>query len=173
MTVSIKYLLDSNILIQSYKMYYQFNFCPAYWEWIEQLNTGGLLSIDKVYDELSAGNDTLAEWVKSRKSKFVKFDSISSQVLPDIYKILKNGNVPNNRIIDFMENSLADSYLIAYAKAHNCILITHEERTSKLNCKRKVHIPDVCDALGVNCTTIYEIMRKDKEHKMILTKNNF
>ncbi|MGN0902483.1 MAG: DUF4411 family protein [Succinivibrio sp.] len=172
-TVPIKYLLDSNIFIQAHKMYYQFDFCPAYWEWIQQLNTDGLLSIDKVYEELSAGNDTLAEWVKSKKSKFVKFDSISLPVLQDIYNILKNEKVPDNRIKDFMETSLADSYLIAYAKAHNCILITLENRTPSLNSKKKVHIPNVCDALGVACTTIYEIMRKDREHKMILSSNNF
>ena len=66
---------------------------------------------------------------------------------------------------------VADAYLISYAKTHNCILVTHEEPANTINAKKKVHIPDVCNAKGVQFTSIYEIMRKEKDYHMNLTPN--
>ena len=58
--VPIKYLFDSNVFIQAYKLYYQFHFFPSFWDWQLKLNKDCYLSIDKVYDELAFGNDELA-----------------------------------------------------------------------------------------------------------------
>ena len=75
--------------------------------------------------------------------------------------------VLDNKIREFIELPVADAYLISYAKTHNCILVTHEEPAYKINAKKKVHIPDVCNAMGVQYTSIYEIMRKEKDYHMI------
>lgn len=92
-------------------------------------------------------------------------------VLPQIQKLLKEENVPDNKIREFIELPVADAYLIAYAKTHDCILVTHEEPANKINAKRKVHIPDVCNAMGVKYTSIYEIMKKERGYHMNLMPN--
>lgn len=58
-----KYIIDSNVFVQSHRMYYQFGFCPGFWNWIEKinLNNGLILSIDKVYEELTRSNDLLSK----------------------------------------------------------------------------------------------------------------
>ena len=50
------YLLDSNIFIQAKNLHYSFDFCPAFWEWLDAGNRQGkVFSIEKVRDELIGG----------------------------------------------------------------------------------------------------------------------
>ncbi len=56
------YLLDSNVFIQAKNLHYGFDFCPAFWDWlVEQNRADKVASIEKVADELQAGDDELAE----------------------------------------------------------------------------------------------------------------
>ena len=59
--------------------------------------------------------------------------------------------------------------MIEYAKAHNCTLITHEVRTNNIKAK-KVHMPDVCDIIGVEYKTPIEIMSCDTTNCLVLSK---
>jgi Domain of unknown function (DUF4411) len=65
------YLLDANILIQGKQLHYGFDFCPAFWDWLDASNaTGSVFSIEKVRDELVAGNDDLSTWAQARGNTF-------------------------------------------------------------------------------------------------------
>ena len=65
------YLMDSNVFIQAKNLHYGFDFCPAFWDWlVEQSGTGNVASIEKVADELQAGDDELAEWAAARGGAF-------------------------------------------------------------------------------------------------------
>ncbi len=65
------YLVDSNVFIQAKNLHYGFDFCPAFWDWlIEQKGAGRAVSIEKVADELQAGDDELAEWAAARRGGF-------------------------------------------------------------------------------------------------------
>lgn len=65
------YLLDANVFIQAKNLQYGFDFCPAFWDWLEQVHAAGRLgSIRHVGDELAAGGDELAEWAESRDDAF-------------------------------------------------------------------------------------------------------
>jgi len=35
------YLLDANVFIQAKNLYYGFDFCPAFWDWLVEWNTDG------------------------------------------------------------------------------------------------------------------------------------
>ena len=60
----------------------------------------------------------------------------------------------------------ADPWLIAIAKAHDYTIVTMEERNRNLNpsnpTSKEPRIPDVCDALGVNCINLYDLMHGKK-----------
>ena len=75
MSDKIKYLFDSNIFIQASRLYYQFEFCQVFWNWIKTLNPNGMLSIMEVYNELTVGDDQLKDWIKPQKMSFVKLES--------------------------------------------------------------------------------------------------
>ena len=50
------YLLDSNVFIQAKNLHYGFDFCPAFWDWLDDSHARGtVFSIDKVRDELNWG----------------------------------------------------------------------------------------------------------------------
>jgi hypothetical protein len=55
------YLLDANVFIQAKNLHYGMDFCPAFWAWLTKQNEAGqVFSIEKVADELVAGDDELA-----------------------------------------------------------------------------------------------------------------
>ena len=59
------YLLDANVFIQAKNLHYGFDFCPAFWDWLVAQNRAGkVASIEKVADELHAGEDELATWAE-------------------------------------------------------------------------------------------------------------
>ena len=55
------YLLDANVFIQAKNLHYGMDFCPAFWSWLIEKNKAGIVfSIDKIEDELMAGDDELS-----------------------------------------------------------------------------------------------------------------
>jgi hypothetical protein len=80
------YLLDANVFIQAKNLHYGFDFCPAFWRWLERENDGGrVLSTEKVGDELIAGNDELAKWAETRGERF--FMAPDSTVVPALTRV--------------------------------------------------------------------------------------
>ena len=76
------YLLDANVFIQAKNLHYGFDFCPAFWHWIERENAARrVFSIERVGDEILAGDDELAEWTRQRPGLFLRPDTA---VLPSL-----------------------------------------------------------------------------------------
>jgi len=65
------YLLDSNVFIQAKNLHYGFDFCPAFWDWIDHAHAAGtVFSIQAVRGELIGGDDELAVWANQRTNAF-------------------------------------------------------------------------------------------------------
>ena len=61
------YLLDANDFIQAKNLHYGFDFCPAFWDWIDDANAHSrVFSINRVADELAGGADDLTTWAAER-----------------------------------------------------------------------------------------------------------
>jgi Domain of unknown function (DUF4411) len=57
------YLLDANVFIQAKNLHYGLDFCPAFWDWLVERNADRtVFSIEKVGDEIAAGQDELSDW---------------------------------------------------------------------------------------------------------------
>ncbi|MCC6579967.1 MAG: DUF4411 family protein [Phycisphaeraceae bacterium] len=83
------YLIDSDILIAAKNLHYGMDFCPAFWDWLAQANQDGkLLSIEAVREDMTVGNDDLAEWVKARHNGFFEALPVLAQV-----ELKKRGHV--------------------------------------------------------------------------------
>lgn len=54
--------------------------------------------------------------------------------------------------------SVADSWLIACAKAFNYILVTHEEYDP--NIKKRIPIPNACRAFNIDFINTFEMLRR-------------
>jgi hypothetical protein len=151
----VAYLLDSDVLIQAKNLHYGFDFCPAFWAWIDERHaTGAVFSIEKVGDELKAGADDLASWASSRPELFLKPDSAVIPSLQTVSQWATNGAYSPAAVSTFLQ--VADYYLIAHAHAHQHIVVTHEVVAHGT---KKIKIPNACIDLGVKCMTPFEMLR--------------
>jgi hypothetical protein len=66
------YLLDANVFIAAKNNHYGFEFCPGFWDWIDDANAAGAVhSVERVYDELIERDDDLSEWARARRGFFL------------------------------------------------------------------------------------------------------
>ncbi len=83
-----RYLIDTNVLIEAKNRYYGFDFCPAFWSWLEcQTQLDKVFSIEKVADEILKGEDELSKWVKAQGDKF--FLTTDDATVPWLKKLSK------------------------------------------------------------------------------------
>ncbi len=162
------YLLDANVFIQAKNLHYGFDICPGFWDWLIQANAQGkVYSIEKVGDELEAGNDDLAAWARARGNAFfLRPDMQVVQAFGQVSRWVNEAGYDPAAINTFLQ--VADYYLIAHALAHNFIVVTHEVPA---NTRKKVKIPNVCIGLGIKHMTPYEMLRREGA-KFVLAGDN-
>ena len=152
------YLLDANVFIQAKNLHYGFDFCPAFWDWLVISNEQGLVfSIEKVSDELVAGNDELAQWARVRGGTF--FLPADYQVVSAFSTVsgwIERQGYEPAAINTFLQ--VADYYLVAHALAHGYTVVTHEVFAHS---RRRIKIPNVCVGLGVEYVTPYAMLRRE------------
>lgn len=161
-----KYLLDSNVFIQAHRMHYPFDVVPSFWKKLVELsNKGIVISIDKVKKEICDTNstDVLSLWCLNEIDNdfFVDSSSCISE-----YSEIANWTYSNTLFRptakdEFLATDLADPWLIAYARKHNCIIVTHE--TSQPNRQNRIKIPEPCLHFGVKYLTPIQMLRELKE----------
>lgn len=160
-----KYLLDTNIFIESKNKFYSFDIAPGFWEQLEeQIVVGNCNIIDAVDSELMSGNeDELVQWwksVKGRHSGIVMRSKEDESVLNEFREIIKLVNKDSNfsrREIDRFFSG-ADPWISASAKVWNMKLVSFE--ALKGPGTRKVKIPDICNRIGVQCIDLYTMLRE-------------
>jgi hypothetical protein len=77
------YLLDTNVFIEAKNRHYGFDFCPAFWAWIDRaLQAGTVFSIDRVAIELGVVDDDLTTWASERPDAF--FLEADAAVVPSL-----------------------------------------------------------------------------------------
>lgn len=154
-----RYLLDANVFIQAKNLHYGFDFCPAFWEWLATQNATGIVaSIEKVSDELVGGGDALADWAHAQgKTFFLPPDDAVLPALGQVSAWATGQAYEPAAIATFLQ--VADYWLVAHAKAHDCVVVTHEVPSDSV---RKIKIPNACIGLGITCMSPYEMLRRER-----------
>jgi predicted nucleic acid-binding protein len=156
------FVLDTNIFVEAYKRYYSFDIAPIFWRSInEKAEKKLVLSIDRIYQEINKynDNDELKIWINGKFKEF--FVSTDSEEVFNAYREVIQWAVNQPQYQDGAKSefaSVADSWLIAYAKAYNYTVVTHEEY--KPDIKRKIPIPNVCRAFGIPYINTFEMLRQ-------------
>lgn len=154
------YLLDANVFISAKNLHYGFDFCPAFWDWLVLAhNAGKVFSIEKVGDELRAGQDELAQWVSGLPAEF--FQKPGAATLPALGTIANWVNSQPNYSAAAKSTFLqiADYYLVAQALAGGHVVVTHERPENSVH---RVKIPNVCLGIGVRYITPFEMLRRER-----------
>jgi hypothetical protein len=167
MSVEKKYLLDSNVFIGAHRSYYAFDIAPTFWQSIkDQAQDGKIISIDRVKNELQGfgEGDLLREWSISEFNEWF-FPTDTSETLSCYADLMiwtqetpQQEHYRDFAITEFAEEHIADAWLIAYAMANDCILVTHEVYDEKN--KKKIPIPNVCAEKGVHYIDTFQMFRE-------------
>lgn len=152
------YLIDSDVFIEAKDRHYGFDFCPAFWDWILAGNLAGqVFSVEKVADEIAAGDDELSAWAKEHAALFLKPGPDDMPALGGVSEWARGQAYDPVAVNVFFEK--ADYYLIAQALAHNHIVVTHERPDSS---PKRIKIPNACIGLGVKCMTPFQMLRTER-----------
>jgi Domain of unknown function (DUF4411) len=163
MSAGKRYVLDANVFITAHKTYYGFDICPGFWRALPlQHESKRVFSIDKVRAELVELGDRLTDWVKS-DAPDTFFKKTADKAVSDAFRNLVNWVQSESQFTPEAKAefaSVADGWLVAYAKANGLIVVTHEEYAPEA--KARVLIPNVCIEFDVDYCNTFEMLRELK-----------
>lgn len=157
-----KYLIDANVFIQAKDMYYRFDFCGGFWDWMKAAHAAGhVCSCRKVLNELAAGpkGDPAHAWAVALTPTFFLPDTQDSAVMNHYNTIMAwaNGSKYNQAAKNhFAKATTADAFLIAVAKQHGYRIATQEK--SNPDTKKKIYLPDAAKENGVETVYVYDML---------------
>jgi len=156
------FVLDANVLIEAHRRYYSFDIAPCFWRVLLELaDRGHVISIDRVKDEIieKGYEDALSKWAKSKFYPW--FMSTDNEEVVLAYGEIINWAMEQDQFDDPAKTEFADdadSWLIAYAKANHCTVVTHEGYYKDI--KVRIPIPNVCKAFGIPYVNTFDMLRK-------------
>ena len=160
MTEEPVFVLNASVFIEAARRYYAFDLAPKFWELlIEHAANGRIRSIDRIKDELERGKDQLASWSNSHFSD--NFISTDDEDIVKCYGQIITWVQAQGQFSDAAKHGFAggaDGWLVAYAKAKGCVVVTQEILSPDI--KRKVPIPNVCRAFNLQFVDTFDMLRK-------------
>lgn len=158
---SVTYLLDANVFIEAKRRYYAFDICPGFWEALILHHTDGKVgSIDRVKTiEIEPGKDDLTVWTESTAPESFFVESNENDVIEGYAKIIVWVQSQAQFFLE-AKTEFADSvdgWLIAYAKAKEITLVTHEVHAP--DARKNVPIPNVCEEFNVKYVDTFQMLR--------------
>ena len=153
------YLIDSDVLIDAKNRHYGFDIVPAFWEWIEQAHRAGrVFTVQRVADEVLAGGDELADWMRRQPASFRLTRWLGRPARTEHLSQWATGvGYTQAAVATFLQ--AADYFLVAQALTLGFTVVTQE--TSDPAAKRRIKIPDACKALGVPWLTPFNMLRNE------------
>ncbi len=154
------YVLDANVFIEAARRYYAFDLAPGFWHHLSHFaSIGRIQSIDRVRQELERGKDDLADWVRSERFGNGFASTNDTGVIQSYSSVMAwvqaypqfSGAAKANFA------TVADGWLIAYAKAKGGIVVTHE--VPDPGAKGRVKIPNVCQVFSVPFLDTFKMLR--------------
>lgn len=157
------YLLDANVFINAYRDYYSFDIAPNFWERLVSLaGNSQICSIDKIKDELCTNEqnpDELHIWSASQFQEY--FELTDAYDVITAYAEIQQWANENEQFTTAAKSefaSNADAWLIAYAKAKRCKVVTHEAYNR--DTRKRILIPVVCTHFSIPYVNTFEMLRE-------------
>lgn len=157
-----KYLIDTNIFIESAFRFYAFDICPGFWEFLEKCSeSDSVKSIDKVYDEITSNKPELQDFKEKLKNAgfFLSTENIKFESHRKVSQTLLKMGYTEIAIRHFSGD--ADFFLVALAHQESYTIVTHEVKSSG-NTRNRIKIPDVCEKLEICCIDVAEFLRCER-----------
>ncbi|OHB66659.1 MAG: hypothetical protein A2V70_13410 [Planctomycetes bacterium RBG_13_63_9] len=179
MSGSKGYVLDANVFIEAKNRYYRFKLCPGYWKaLITHHGNNRVCSIDRVRDELIVRKsdrdeskkepDALSDWAKDSVPETFFMQTQDQAVIDAFQQMVTWVDSQTQFTADAKAEfaSAADGWLIAFAKANNLTVVTHE--VYNRDARRRVPMPNVCVEFDVDYVDTFKML-EDLKVKFILS----
>ncbi len=178
MSGSKRYVLDANVFIEAKDRYYGFNLCPGFWKaLIAEHKSGRVFSVDKVRNELvkvqhdpNDKPDPLSDWAKDTVPETF-FKETQDQAVIGIFQEMVawvNSEPQFTPAAKAEFASVADGWVIAFAKVSGLTVVTHEVYAARV--KKKVPIPNVCLEFDVDDDNTFKMLEGLKVKFILSTK---
>jgi hypothetical protein len=154
------YLIDSDVFIDAKNRHYAFDIVPAFWDWIVQSHKAGrVFTVQKVADEVLKGGDELAQWMKAQPSSFRLAPGPNDQVaLQIVSQWVSKAEYTQAAVSAFLQ--AGDYFLVSQALSLKHTVVTQE--TPDPASKKRVKIPDACNAVGVSWMSPFKMLSNEK-----------
>ena len=153
------FVLDANIFIEAHRRYYAQDLCPGFWEClIHYCREGRVFSIDRVRDEVLISQDRLSEWVKQAPDDL--FVSSAEEPIIGAFMEMMNWVQGSSQFLPEAKEQfagVADGWVVAYARVHNAIVVTHEVFNADV--RKRVPLPNVCRQFDVDYRDTFTMLR--------------
>jgi hypothetical protein len=151
------FLLDANVLIDANRDYYPLERVSQFWDWLVGRGSSGDLKVPiEIFDEIAAGNDDLAAWIKQPNVR----EALVLDESVDVGVIVESGYGSDLDDVELVKLG-KDPFLVAYAYADpssRCVVTTETSSPRKKRANRK--IPDVCSDFGIRCVNAFQLVRE-------------
>jgi Domain of unknown function (DUF4411) len=150
------YILDSNSLITM--GHYFPDVFKSFWDRLDELvDEGRLHSVREVKKELDNGNNRehLAKWAESNSEIFRTPTGEELEHVAEIFRVRNFQHAVRNKQL-LRGSPVADPFLVAAAKVHDCYVVTEESRKPN-----SAQLPNVCDHFDVPCTNLEGLMTSE------------
>lgn len=150
------YVFDSDVLINLFRNYYPRIF-PSLWQKFEgYVDTGQIISVREVLNEISGRSDPLSTWAKTKTTIFHQPTTDEMAFIAQIFQVNHFQSLvrAEQRLSG---KPVADPFVIAKASTINGCVVTDEH--NKPNAAR---IPNICDHFGVKCLNLEGFMDQEK-----------
>ena len=150
-----RYCIDTSSILHARIRAYPPEVFSALWSNLEQMiREGRLIASEEVYEELKRIDDETHEWAKRHSDMFVPTDEQVQTLAAEILE-----RYP--RLVDTRKNrSGADPFVIAAARAKDCVVVTNETRSTTP--QKNPKIPNVCDDLRVECIDVLQFIKEQR-----------
>jgi len=144
----VRYLLDADTLIRANADYYPIKCIPQFWDWLIGRGNAGRVKIpNEIADEVTAGRDEVADWLRSGHAKTAL--RLGEKVdVAAVRRVVANGYAPDLDATE-MQRIKKDPFLVAYAVGKTDRTVVTNERPKPAAQRANRKVPDVCDACRV------------------------
>jgi len=161
------YLIDSNVLLSPYYLYYPPDLAPGFWKQMKKhIENGKIVLLDLVIKEIDAKDDGLSDWLNELKIKrLIRYDKDEMTVCFSAINryIGECGYYMTDKALTEWNYPSADPWLIAAAHLYGYNLVTLETPSQNLGdgyTRRKAKIPDFCDQFDFRYCNLFTMMRE-------------
>ncbi len=153
------FFLDTNVLADANRDYYPIDRVPEFWDWLIYHGVNGNIKIpEEIIEEISAGNDQLAQWIKQREVK--KALMLEEEVDSALFQQVMDEGYGQDLTDIEIQTIGRDPFLITYALADpqtRTIVTSENSSPSKQRANRK--IPDICTQFHIQCIKKYDLIQ--------------